>query len=261
MDSSNAKIYSNVHYFDSRKHLDTFFSGKVHPDLAYDTIVFPMEKLRQAIEKGLIKGDSLIDISVGGILHLLYAVCDFFKQITVLKFNEGCVMEVTKWLYTRTGAYDWSHMMSILPNLKGLRQLTDLKELQLKTTVKQVLKCDLNKVNITDPVLLAPADCVLVAAAAEIVSRDREEFVRNMKKFAALVKPGGQLIFFGVLGATYFLVGTEKHHIFSCDENLVSKVLTGEGFTILQSEVLQSKNKSDLVDHKATMFLIAQRGA
>nr|DBA16583.1 TPA: hypothetical protein GDO54_003962 [Pyxicephalus adspersus] len=178
MDSSNAKIYSNVHYFDSRKHLDTFFSGKVHPDLAYDTIVFPMEKLRQAIEQGLIKGDSLIDISVGGILHLLYAVCDFFKQITVLKFNEGCVMEVTKWLYTRTGAYDWSHMMSILPNLKG-----------------------------------------------------------------------------------YFLVGTEKHHIFSCDENLVSKVLTGEGFTILQSEVLQSKHKSDLVDHKATMFLIAQRGA
>ncbi|XP_063797910.1 nicotinamide N-methyltransferase-like [Pseudophryne corroboree] len=120
MDSITHKFYP-VHGIDSREHLETYLSNK--PDMVFgeDAIKFPMECLHRAFSEGHIKGDILIDISFGSYIHHLYTASGYFKQILVLKCSEPCIMELNKWINTRTGAFDWSHIMPYIKCLEGNR--------------------------------------------------------------------------------------------------------------------------------------------
>ncbi|XP_063797912.1 indolethylamine N-methyltransferase-like [Pseudophryne corroboree] len=258
MDSSAHKFYP-VHGFDSREHLEAYFSNK--PDMVFgdDSIKFPMECLHHAFSEGHIKGDILIDISPGSFIHHLYTASEYFKEILVLKCSEQCIMEVNKWINTRTGAFDWSHIMECTKFTEGNSDQCQDKDMILKMAITKIMKCDIDNENLTDPEVLPPADCVISASFLDLISKVKDDYINNFRKIVKLLKPEGTLILIGSLNTTYVMVGQDKIHVFRYDEKFARKVLTDEGFVIDHCAVHKKTTDSDLCDYEAFLFIKAHR--
>ncbi|XP_056400846.1 indolethylamine N-methyltransferase-like [Hyla sarda] len=258
MDSSSHKHY-HVHGFDSRKHLDDFFSDKSDMVFGEDALIFPIENLTNIFTRGHIKGDVLIDLSPGSFIHHLYAANEFFQHIIVLKVSDRCILELKRWLDTRTGAFDWGHATKLHVGIKGNSDQLQEKEEKLRSTIPHVVKCDLDKENLTDPMVLPPADCIISVWLLDVICKDEDDYRRYLRKFSRMLKPGGHLILIGCLGYSQYIIGKEKFHAFTYDEGFVRKALVGEGFVIDYCKVKKRTAVSDLVDYKDLICLAAHK--
>ncbi|XP_040182230.1 indolethylamine N-methyltransferase-like [Rana temporaria] len=259
MDSTTPKLY-HQHGMDSRSYLDLYFSNKEEMVFAEDSITFPMACLHYLLSTGRVKGTFLIDISLGSIIHHLYSASNFFKKIILLKFQERCIMELNRWLHDRTGAYDWSHTSSAAAELEGTRDQLQEKEMRLRSSIKQILKCDFEEENITSPVLLPLADCIISWVILEVISKNEDEYMKNLEKIIKLLKPGGQLLLIGLLDATYFTAGTERFHCFNCNEEFVKNAFGKVGLAIDYCAVQRRRNVSDIIDYKAVIVIAGRKG-
>ncbi|XP_075696804.1 nicotinamide N-methyltransferase-like [Rhinoderma darwinii] len=258
MDSSPHKLY-HVHGFDSRQYLEHYFSDK--PDMAFrdDTLKFLIENLRQVFAVGHINGDILVDLSTGSIIHHLFSASEFFKNIIVLKVNNRCIMELKRWVDERTGAFYWGHTSTFLQEKEEQSDQSEDKEGKVRSAIQHVVKCDLEKENMTDPLVLPPADCVISAGLLDAISKDQDNYIRYLRKFSRLLNPGGHLILIGVLDSTYFIVGKDKYHVFTYDEDFVRKVLVGEGFIIDYFKVKERTAATVINDYKSIIFIVAHK--
>ncbi|XP_073459522.1 indolethylamine N-methyltransferase-like [Aquarana catesbeiana] len=259
MDSTTHKLY-HVHGMDSRSFLDLYFSNKEDMVFAEDFLKFPMGMIHYQFSTGRVEGTFLIDISLGSIIHLLYSASNSFKKIVLLKFQEKCIMELSRWLHDRTGAYDWSHTSSAAAELEGTRDQLQETEMRLRSSIKQILKCDFEQENISSPVLLPLADCVISAGILEMISKNEDEYMKNLEKTIKLLKPGGQLLLFAVLDETYWVVGAERFHCFKCNEEFVKNAFGKVGLVIDYYSLQRRRNVSDLTDYKAVLFIVGRKG-
>ncbi|KAM5163578.1 indolethylamine N-methyltransferase-like [Mantella aurantiaca] len=259
MDSKSHKFY-HIHGMDSRDYSDLYCSDKAGKVFLEDTLMFPMMNLHYQFSSGRVTGNTLIDISMGSFIYHLYSASNSFQEIIILKTNEKCIMELSRWRHDRTGAYDWTHTSATAANLEGSRDLLQEKERRLKSSIKQILKCDFEVENITSPVELPLADCVLVGLIMEAISKNEDEYMRNLEKILKLLKPGGQFLLFSLTEGTYFTAGGERFYGLTIDENFVKNSLSKLGLVIDYCAVQKRRNVSDLIDYKSIMFIVAIKG-
>ncbi|XP_040286152.1 nicotinamide N-methyltransferase-like [Bufo bufo] len=258
MDSSTHKFY-HLHDFDSRQYLENYVSNKDDMVFAEDSLLFPIENLTKTFASGHIKGDILIDLTMGSLVHHLYTACEFFKYIIVLKVSDRCIMELKRWVDTRTGAFDWSHAVKLHADIEGKSHPEQDKEDKVRATMQHVVKCNLQKENLTDPIVLPLADCLISLWLLDVISKDKDDYIRYLKKCAKLLKPGGHLILIGDLDTTYITVGKHKVHYLTYNEEFARNALAGEGFVIDCCKVKQRTVVSDLCDYKAVIFIVAHK--
>ncbi|KAM3922494.1 nicotinamide N-methyltransferase-like [Leptodactylus fuscus] len=258
MDPGTYKRY-HIHGYDSRKLLEDYFSDKAQMVFGEDALIFPIRNLTKTFAAGHIKGDILLDLSVGSLVHHLYSACEFFKDIIVLKVRDRCIMELKRWTDKRTGAFHWGHVAKLHADIEGKSHQLEDKEVKVRSSMQHVVKCDLEKENMTEPIVLPPADCIISAWLLEAISKDQDDFKRYLRKFSRLLKPGGHFILMACLGVTYFTVGKEKFHAFSYDEDFARKSLEGEGFIIDDCKVSKTTVVSDLIDHNGIIFIAAHK--
>ncbi|XP_075695049.1 nicotinamide N-methyltransferase-like [Rhinoderma darwinii] len=258
MDSSPHKLY-HKHDFDSRQCLEDYFSDK--PDMAFgdDTLTFLIDSFREVFAVGHINGDILIDLSLGSIIHHLYSASEFFKNIIVLKVNNRCIMELKRWVDERTGAFYWGHTSTFHKEKEENSDQFQDQETKVRSAIQHVVKYDLEKENMTEPLVLPPADCVISVWLLDVISKTQDDYIRYLRKFSRLLNPGGHIILIGSLGATYFTVGKDKFHVFTCDEDFVSKALVGEGFIIDYCNVRERTAVSKIANFEAIICIAAHK--
>ncbi|CAJ0967720.1 unnamed protein product [Ranitomeya imitator] len=137
-------------------------------------------------------------------------------------------------------------------------QLQD-KERKVRTALQHVVKCNLEKEDMMDPIVIPPADCVISGWLLDVISKDQNDYMRYLRKFSSLLKPGGHIILMGCLEMSYFIVGKHKFHGFSYDEDFARKALVGEGFIIDRCKVKKRTDVSDHTDWKALIFIAAHK--
>ncbi|XP_063797885.1 nicotinamide N-methyltransferase-like [Pseudophryne corroboree] len=228
--------------------------------IRYLHLVHDMQRTLAGDEWRRIKGETLFDISIGSIVHQLFDITDYFKEIVILKLRESCIMELPKWVNTRTGAFSWTHACKALTELGGISDPEEVQEEKLKETIKRIVKIDFSKENLTDPEVLPPADCILTVWVLDVISHDKQDYISNLRKMSKLLKHGGHLIIIGSINITYFTAGNERLYALNYDECFVKKTLTDEGYEIESCELLDRKVESDLVDYKKFMVLTAVKG-
>ncbi|XP_073441198.1 nicotinamide N-methyltransferase-like [Dendrobates tinctorius] len=258
MDSSNYTFY-NIDGIDSRAGLEKYFSDKEDMVFREDSLIFPIENIIKTFTDGHVKGELLIDLSVGAVVHHLFTACEFFKHIIVLKMRDRCIMELKRWVDSRTGAFDWGHAAKHHADHKGISDLLQDKEGKVKLALQHIVKCDLEKENIMEPMVLPPADCIISALLLDFICRNQDDYLRYLRKFSRLLKPGGQIILFGFIEATYVTVGKDKIHLLSYDEDCVRKTLVDAGFIIDTCKVKKRTVVSDLTDYKNVLFIVAHK--
>ncbi|XP_069804639.1 nicotinamide N-methyltransferase-like [Dendropsophus ebraccatus] len=257
MASSTHKLY-HVHGFDSRQFLEHYLAE--NNEIQDDSLKFPIENLTRVFTKGHINGNVLIDLSIGSMVHHLYSACEFFKHIIVLKVSDRCIMELKRWLDTRTGAFDWGHAIKLHGEIEEKSHQLEEKEGKVRSAVQHVVRCHLDKENMTHPIVLPPADCIIIAWLLGAISKDQDDYIRYFGKFSKLLKPGGYLIIIEDLEGTFYTVGKDRHHYFKQDEDFIRKVLAGEGFVIDYCNVKERTAVSDLLDFKASICIAAHKG-
>ncbi|XP_071969435.1 nicotinamide N-methyltransferase-like isoform X2 [Engystomops pustulosus] len=227
MDCSGRKHY-HIHGFDSRQHLENFVSDKPEMVFAEDSLVFPIQRL--------VKTFSL-----------------------VLKIHDRCILELKRWVDRRTGAFHWGHIAQLHAEIEGKSDQLEDREGKVRFALQHILKCDLERDKVTEPIDLPPADCIISFALLDHICKNQDDYFKNIKKFSRLLKPGGHIIIYGGLGTTYMTIGKDKLHMFTYDEDFVRKALVGEGFVIDSCEIKKRTLESDLTDYKAVMFIVAHK--
>ncbi|KAM5163597.1 indolethylamine N-methyltransferase-like isoform 1-T1 [Mantella aurantiaca] len=258
MDSITHKFY-HIHGMDSRDYSDIYYSGKEGMVFGDDSLIFPMVNLHYQFNSGRVTGNILIDISLGSFIHHLYSASNSFQEMIVLKSSEKCIMELSRWLHDRTGAYDWTHTSATAAELEGNRDQHQKKESCLKSSIKQILKCDFEQENITSPVELPLADCIICVWILIYISKNEDEFMRNLEKILKLLKPGGHLLLISGIDTTYLTVGGVRLHAFKHDENFVKNTFSKLGLVIDYCAVQKRRNVSNLTDYKAVIFIVAHK--
>ncbi|XP_018430253.1 PREDICTED: nicotinamide N-methyltransferase-like [Nanorana parkeri] len=258
MDSIPKKFY-RIHRFDSRSHLELYFSGKEDMVFKEDILKFPMMNLHYVFSRGFIRGNLLIDLSLGSFIHHLYSAANIFKDIIIMKFSEKCSMEVRRWLGDRTGAFSWNHTKTSVEELEGKSDQTQDKELNLKASIKHIVTCNLEEENLTHPLVLPLADCVISMGLLDVVSKDEEDYMRNLEKASNLLKIGGHLILIGAINATYMTTGADRFHLYKYDESFVRSTLSKLGFVIDYCAAQRRRNVSDLLDYSHIIFIAAHK--
>ncbi|XP_044138043.1 nicotinamide N-methyltransferase-like [Bufo gargarizans] len=259
MDSSTYKLY-HKDCFDSREHLDTYFSDKDDMVFGEDSLLFPIEQLKNTFALGNINGEILIDLSISSIPHHLYSCCEFFKDIIVLKASDRCIMELKRWVDARTGAFDWSHAAKLHVDTEGNSDELQEKNEKLKSAIHQIVKCDLEKPNITGLIVLPPADCVISAGLLDVVCKEKEDYIRYLSKLSGLLKPKGHLILIGVVDATFFQIKEDRFHVFNYNERFAREAVERAGFVIDYCQVKERTAVSGLTDYSGTIFIAAHKG-
>ncbi|XP_073459292.1 indolethylamine N-methyltransferase-like isoform X2 [Aquarana catesbeiana] len=219
----------------------------------------PLQLLQKWQERGDFKGDVLIDFSLGPVIHHFYAAQKYFKDIILLKPTEHCILEVKKWMNSRTGAFDWSHTSTFATEIAGNSEQCEEKEVGLRTAITHVVKFDLNLENLTDPIVLPQADCLVFWCILEAISKDLDDFVKNCRRLSKLLKPGGHLLYYGGLNGTFYVVEGERFHMLKYNESNLRSILSNEGFVITHLEVSQRKAESDLSDFDSVVFCTAYK--
>ncbi|KAM9299117.1 nicotinamide N-methyltransferase-like [Gastrophryne carolinensis] len=255
MESGPMKYY-HEHDFHSRGFIEDYFCKA---SVFYNEFLkYPMEKLHQVFNKDHIQGDLCIDISSGSYIHHLLSACDCFKEIIVMKVTDSCIFEINRWLHDRTGAFSWNHTSSYVAEKQGNSDLYEHKEMQLKNKITKVIRCNLEEENITEPVETPQGDCVISTALGQI-SKNQNDFVRNLRQILTCLKAGGTLILFVFSNATYYINNGEKFHLFKCDKEFICSALLGEKLIIDQCEVFPRCAKSDLYDFDGVIFICAHK--
>ncbi|XP_018430499.1 PREDICTED: nicotinamide N-methyltransferase-like [Nanorana parkeri] len=183
-----------------------------------------------------------MDASSGPIVHHLFQVSHLFKEITLLRVSERCIMELRKWLDSHSEAFDWSHISTVMADLQGPHDDWQEKEMQLRSAIKEILKFDITKENPTDPIVLPQADCVITMWILDSTSTNEDEYMTTLRKMMKFVKPGGLLLVIATVNGTYYKVGEDTMHVFQHDENFVKNAVTKEGFTVTHCEVLKERS-------------------
>ncbi|KAG9464329.1 hypothetical protein GDO78_020121 [Eleutherodactylus coqui] len=119
-DTTKPKVY-HKHGMNTRSLLQTYFSCNTDNEFGEETLNFLMKKIHDALAAGNFKGKTAYDFSFASLIHQLYTVCDCYPEITILKLNDTCIMELNKWLAMRTGAFDWSHAHNYVKGLHCTR--------------------------------------------------------------------------------------------------------------------------------------------
>ncbi|XP_077105830.1 nicotinamide N-methyltransferase-like isoform X2 [Ranitomeya variabilis] len=236
MDSSTHKRY-HEDGFDSRQHLESYLSD--NPDMisVEDSLIFPIKNLMKSFTEA----------------------CDFFKHIIVLKMRDRCIMEMKRWVDSRTGAFDWNHATQLHADIEGNSDQLQDKEGKVRSALQHIVKCDLEKENIMDPIVLPPADCIISFGLLDMICKDKDDYIRYLRKLLKLLKPGGHIILIGGLEMTFYTVGKQKFHALNYDEDFARKALVGEGLIIDRCEVKKRTVMNDHNDYKAMIFIAAHK--
>ncbi|XP_075459243.1 nicotinamide N-methyltransferase-like [Ascaphus truei] len=257
MDPSLHKHYHDEE-FDPKGLVDTYFCDENFP-LIDESVGFPLKKLHETFSSGRVRGDTLIDISSGPAVYQLLSASDIFKEIIVIEFSDPSIQELEKWLKNDPETPDWSYAAKALCDLEGNREEWQVKEDKVRRVVKQVVKWDVSKDKPLDPVVLPQVDCVISFWCLHLISKDKEAYRRNLRKFASLLKIGGHLLLFGVLNGTYYMIGEHKFFSLTFDEKFLREALRDAGYVIEHMDVLPSRKGCDLVDGEHLVYVIARK--
>uniref|UniRef100_A0A8C5WMJ8 Uncharacterized protein n=1 Tax=Leptobrachium leishanense TaxID=445787 RepID=A0A8C5WMJ8_9ANUR len=204
---------------------------------------------------GLVKGEVLVDLSIGATPFQLFNLYKCLKKVIILEANDCCVEDSQKWLEKNPGTYHWGHAAKIAVKLEGNSDNGEGIEDDLRSRVEQVLRCNFNKENPTDPFILQKADCVISLYITGDISTTLESYSHNVGELAKLLKIGGRLIMIDTFDGVYFTVGEHKFNIANMNEKDLRQVMGDKGLSIDYLEVMDSKIPND-VAHYGQIFCV-----
>ncbi|MEE6484636.1 hypothetical protein FKM82_013953 [Ascaphus truei] len=242
--------------FDPKSLMETYI-GADKSVTKEEILHYPLRELFKILTPGCVRGDTLIEVSIGAaITHLLIA-SDYFKEIIMLESFDVSIREIEKWLKKEPGAIDRSHAARFACELEGKSDGWEEKEEKVRRAVTRVVKCDFTKANPLEPVVVPQADGLISMWYLEAASKDHDSYLSNLKKMSSFLKVGGHLILFVFLNVSYYMLDQHKFSMLTYDEEFAKKALRNTGYIIKSFGKLKSKLSTHLADYEHVGYFVA----
>ncbi|XP_060106565.1 nicotinamide N-methyltransferase-like [Heteronotia binoei] len=245
--------------FDPRAYLEYFQFGA--GTLGDEALEFYLKQLCKTFAAGRLKGDTLLDLASGPTIHQFLSACESFGSIVASDPVDRNRQEIEMWLKKKPGAFDWAPIVKHVCELEGNRDKWAEKEAKVRKTVQQVLYCDVLQSNPLAPVTLPQVDCVLAVECLEAACKDLSSMQAALKNISSLLKLGGTLVLVGILGCSFYMVGSRKFSSLVLTEKNLRDALHATGFAVVEYEAEPrfDKDMYDACDFTSKFCLLARK--
>ncbi|KAM4016094.1 indolethylamine N-methyltransferase-like isoform 3-T4 [Anomaloglossus baeobatrachus] len=94
-----------------------FSNGEI--SIIEENVGDPLKLLHDLFSSGKVKGDTLLNVSIAGVLFPIFSASNVFKKIYVMNFTDSCDKHFKTWLEKKEGATDWSFVSKRVCQLEG----------------------------------------------------------------------------------------------------------------------------------------------
>eukprot|EP00079_Xenopus_tropicalis_P028078 XP_012822704.1 PREDICTED: nicotinamide N-methyltransferase-like [Xenopus tropicalis] len=243
--------------FDHKGFMDKFWCDEKY-ELIHESLQFPLKKLHEIFSSEYVKGNTVLDFTLGAGIYSLITAANVFKEIYVAEVTNNGIKEFERWLNKEPGVSDWSCATKFVAELEGKRDGWQEKEDKIRRAIKKVVKWDICGRRPV-PKELPQVDCVISLWILNIISKTKAEFKINLKSLVSQLKTGGYLMFFAVINMTYYIFGGHKFFVLATDENFLREAAREAGLVIQKFELQLSSKCTTLVDYDKVAFLLARK--
>ena len=209
----------------------------------------------------------LLDYACGPTVVNLISATSKATEITLADYSTPFREFMKKWLKDAS-IYNWSPFFSdIVENLEGRTHEEAVKrEELLRGRVKAVVECDITKAQFIEKGYEGPYDVVMCFLALENTAASLDEYRKNLKRLASLVKENGNLLICDITHPTsesgsYEFMGKKFDSFNSTDEDIVS-TLEKAGFSDIVIQHMPKTDKDHIIDltsEETLIFLSAKK--
>ncbi|XP_069470313.1 nicotinamide N-methyltransferase-like [Ambystoma mexicanum] len=246
-------------YLDGKLLLETYL--RKGSGFCNDTIDQIFSCLIKLFSSGRVKGNTMIQFSLGPYIYYSFPACAYFKEIIVATSTNNCLEELEKWRKNEADALDMSHIAEFVCEREGNRETWMEKQSMIRSKMKKALKYNVIKHNPIAPIVLPQVDCLFLTHCIEVHTLTKEGFCSALKNISSLLKPGGALIMIVLKETTFYMFGKFKFPHLCLDEGFLRKAVTDIGYCIEELTVLPRKCEElfDVNDYTAFMMLYARK--
>uniref|UniRef100_A0A8C5WM57 Uncharacterized protein n=1 Tax=Leptobrachium leishanense TaxID=445787 RepID=A0A8C5WM57_9ANUR len=227
-----------------------FFRTNLSPfsdqEILDELILAPILAITAELKKGPGNGPDLIDFSGSPNIFELIQFKSPLKEIIILTANDASVMNMQRSVNNNNDAFDLSHVLKLIPELEDSGRSSEKAK---DGPVIQNLKCDFNRDNPTNPVVLKKSDYLLCFFTLNFICPDLDSYRMCLKKMHDMLKEGGSLILIGLLDAEFYTVGKKKIPLLSFNESFLKQAMTDAHFAIEYFNKIPSKVPHDVASY------------
>ncbi|XP_077995634.1 indolethylamine N-methyltransferase-like [Glandiceps talaboti] len=263
MTSTNGTLRGDEYHqnFDANTYLEQYYSNPDGNPEEAGLLRFWLQSLHEIFAKDGVSGDRLIDIGSGPCIHHLVSACTKFNEVICCEYVEDNRNAIKRWLNNDVGAFNWKPIIKYVCELEGHSNVED-RETRLRSTIKDVVPCDVNKTNPTEPhEFSSQFDCLLTCLTIEAACLTEDQWKQAVKNIATYIKPGGTIIQI-CEPVKFYSVGEKKFAGANVDEKFVELALREAGFVDVKSRIQKrAVNVNDLkgIEYEFSSVLTATK--
>ena len=104
---------------------------------------------------------------------------------------------------------------------------------RLRSSIKEIVPCDIFHENPLDPLKPEPFDCIISSTTLESACTDLDSFNKAIRSLAGLLKKGGTLIMSGCCGCDMYIVGGQTFSCFNFKQPMLEAGVKAAGCEVV----------------------------
>lgn len=245
--------------FDPALYSSLFYSGDFPDESEAKIYEWLIEQFHNIFIDGILKGEQLLDIGTGPVVHPLVTASKWFDKVYLSDFASSNIEFLQKW--RRGESLHMEPLMKSFAQKEDHNSTWETLNLRVLGKVKNVVSCDVNKPNPLSETVLENAkfDAITSCLCLQVAALTLENFQRNLKSISKMLKPGGHLVVADILDETYYQVGEKKFQSLSLTLEELKGAFKDSGFVIERFNTLDHTLRSTVCNGNTVYSIVAKQ--
>ncbi|XP_046352309.2 phenylethanolamine N-methyltransferase-like [Haliotis rufescens] len=236
-------------YFDSAVFLKTFHSDIQRNGGGPD-----------ALEDDDLTGRRLLDIGTGPTIHTVISASNCCDTIYLSKIAPQNRETLRKWL-EGTLQHSFKSFFQYVVDREGKGEIPSGREAMLKDKIVGIFPLDLLQAEPLLPSLFPTFDIITSSLCIEVAAPDLAGYEIIARSVGKLLKEGGHIALFGVLGGSFYQVGSHTFYCLKISGEQVQDIWKRSGFKIVgwKQNASLGQHDTSLSDFEGVFHMVAQK--
>ncbi|XP_067681900.1 indolethylamine N-methyltransferase-like [Haliotis asinina] len=225
-----------------------------------DMLQTSMTFWHEAFAQGHVRGRRLLDIGTGPTIHSVISASNYCDNIYLSDFTPQNRETLLKWL-DGSLEHSFKTFLQFVVDEEGKGELPNDREAVMKDKVVGIFPLDLLQTDPLMPALFPPFDIITSSLCLEAAAQDLASYEIIAGRIGRLLKDGGHVVLFGVLGESFYRVGSHSFYCLKISAEQVQDIWKRSGFTIVEWKQKATSVEFDtsLSDFEGVFLMVARK--
>ncbi|XP_046352325.2 nicotinamide N-methyltransferase-like [Haliotis rufescens] len=218
--------------FDPEVYLEMYYTDLKGQSSEGDMLETSMLFWQEAFAQGNITGRRLLDIGTGPTIHTVISASNYCDTIYLSDLVPQNRETLRKWLEGSL-QHSFRIFFQYVVDRDGKGELPSDRESMLKDKIVGIFSLDLLQVEPLLPSLFPTFDIITSSLCMEVAAPDLAGYEIIARSVGKLLKEGGHIALFGVLGESFYQVGSHTFYCLKISGEQVQDIWKRSGFKIV----------------------------